>query len=101
MTTPATAQTWRGLAAEEADAASAGGGALLHGRSRRLLADMLGRERGRVTLTMALITVASLAALAGPWLVGVGIDRGIPPLADHHDPGPLLALTVAFAVTVA
>ena len=100
MSTPATAQPWRGLAADEAEEASAGGGALLHGRSRRLLADMLGRQRGRATLTMALIVVASLAALAGPWLVGVGIDQGIPPLADHHDPGPLLALTAAFAVTV-
>jgi ABC-type multidrug transport system fused ATPase/permease subunit len=101
MSTPATAPAWRGLAAEEADEASAGGGALLHGRSRRLLADMLGRQRGRVALTLALIVVASLAALAGPWLVGVGIDRGIPPLATRHDPGPLLALTAAFAVTVA
>jgi ATP-binding cassette, subfamily B, bacterial len=100
MTTPATAQPWRGLAADEAEEASAGGGALLHGRSRRLLADMLGRQRGRAILTMTLIVIASLAALAGPWLVGVGIDRGIPPLADHHDPGPLLALTAAFAVTV-
>jgi ATP-binding cassette, subfamily B, bacterial len=54
-----------------------------------------------VTLTMVLIAVASLAALAGPWLVGVGIDRGIPPLARRHDPGPLLALTAAFAITVA
>ena len=81
MTTPATAQPWRGLAAEEADEASAGGGALLHGRSRRLLADMLGRQRRRVISTLTLIVVASLAALAGPWLVGVGIDRGIPPLA--------------------
>jgi ATP-binding cassette, subfamily B, bacterial len=101
MSTPATARPWRGLAAEEADEASTGGGALLHGRSRRLLADMLDRQRGRVALTMALIVVASLAALAGPWLVGVGIDRGIPPLAEHHDPGPLLALTAAFAITVA
>jgi ATP-binding cassette, subfamily B, bacterial len=54
-----------------------------------------------VIATLTLIVVASLAALAGPWLVGVGIDRGIPPLAEHHDPGPLLALTAAFAVTVA
>ena len=52
MTTPATAQPWRGLAADEADEASAGGGALLHGRSRRLLADMLGRQRGRAALTI-------------------------------------------------
>jgi ATP-binding cassette subfamily B protein len=101
MTTPATAQPWRGLAAEEADEAGAGGGALLHGRSRRLLAGMLGRQRHRVITTLTLIVVASLAALAGPWLVGVGIDRGIPPLARRHDPGPLLALTAAFAITVA
>jgi ABC-type multidrug transport system fused ATPase/permease subunit len=100
MTTPASAQPWRGLAADEAEEASAGGGALLHGRSRRLLAGMLGRQRRRVALTMTLIVVASLAALAGPWLVGVGIDRGIPPLARRHDPGPLLALTAAFAITV-
>jgi ATP-binding cassette, subfamily B, bacterial len=101
MTTPATATPWRGLAAEEADEASAGGGALLHGRSRRLLAGLLGRRRRRVIATLTLIVVASLAALAGPWLVGVGIDRGIPPLAEHHDPGPLLVLTAAFAITVA
>jgi ATP-binding cassette, subfamily B, bacterial len=49
---------------------------------------------------MALIVIASLAALAGPWLVGVGIDRGIPPLVVSHDAGPLLGLTAAFGITV-
>src|SRR5437763_3540671 len=101
MSGPATAQPWRGLAAEEADEVTAGAAALLRGRSRRLLAGMLRGERGRVALTMALIVVATLAALAGPWLVGVGIDRGIPPLASHRDPGPLLVVTAAYAVTVA
>ncbi len=93
-----TAQPWRGLAAEES--AEASGAALLHHRSRRLLAEMLGGERGQVALTMALIVIASLAALAGPWLVGVGIDRGIPPLVASRDAGPLLGLTAAFGITV-
>ena len=93
-----TAQPWRGLAAEES--AEASGAALLHHRSRRLLAEMLGGQRGQVALTMALIVIASLAALAGPWLVGVGIDRGIPPLVASHDAGPLLGLTAAFGITV-
>jgi ABC-type multidrug transport system fused ATPase/permease subunit len=96
-----TTQTWRGLAAEETEPITASAAALLRGRSRKLLAGLLRRDRGRVAMTMALIVVASLAALAGPWLVGVGIDRGIPPLARSRDAAPLLGLTAAFAVTVA
>jgi len=96
-----TAQPWRGLAAAETEETTASAAALLRGRSRRLLADLLRGDRRRVAVTMALIVTASLAALAGPWLVGVGIDRGIPPLAGSHDAAPLLVLTAAFAVTVA
>ncbi len=96
-----TAQPWRGLAAAETEETTASAAALLRGRSRRLLADLLRGDRRRVAVAMALIVTASLAALAGPWLVGVGIDRGIPPLARSHDAAPLLVLTAAFAVTVA
>jgi len=93
-------QTWRGLAAVEAQP-PASPAALLHGRSRRLLVGLLRGERRRVAATLALIVAASLAALAGPWLVGLGIDRGIPPLRRGGDAAPLAVLTAAFAVTVA
>jgi ABC-type multidrug transport system fused ATPase/permease subunit len=45
--------------------------------------------------------VSSLAALAGPWLVGIAIDSGLPPLLDGRSALPLLGIAAAFAVAVA
>ena len=45
--------------------------------------------------------VESLAALAGPWLVGIAIDAGLPPLLHGGDVRPLLGIAAAFAVAVA
>jgi ATP-binding cassette subfamily B protein len=96
----ADAQSWRGVAAETADELSAPIEALLRKRSRRLLGDLL-RPHGRaVALTAAAIIVASLASLAGPWLIGVAIDNGIPPLMKSGDPVPLLRIAAVFAATV-
>ena len=94
------AQSWRGIAAETADEISAPIEALLRKRSRRLLADLLRPHRRAVALTAAAIIVASLASLAGPWLIGVAIDNGIPPLVATGDPVPLLRIAAVFAVTV-
>jgi ATP-binding cassette, subfamily B, bacterial len=92
---------WRGVAAEKTDDLSAGLVALLRERSRQLLGDLLRPHRRAVTATVSLIVVESLAALAGPWLVGLAIDNGLPPLLHSHDAGPLLAIAAAFAVAVA
>jgi ABC-type multidrug transport system fused ATPase/permease subunit len=92
---------WRGVAAEKADEVSAGLAALLRERSRRLLGDLLRPYRRAVILTISLIVVESLAALAGPWLVGIAIDAGLPPLLHGGDVGPLLGIAGAFAVAVA
>jgi len=92
---------WRGVAAEKADEVTAGLAALLRERSRRLLGDLLRPHRRAVIATISLIVVESLAALAGPWLVGLAIDNGLPPLLHAHDAGPLLAIAAAFAVAVA
>jgi ATP-binding cassette, subfamily B, bacterial len=91
---------WRGVAAEKTDEVSAGLAALLRDRSRRLLGDLLRPYRRAVIATVSLIVVASLAALAGPWLVGIAIDSGLPPLLHAHDAAPLLGIAVAFAVAV-
>jgi ATP-binding cassette, subfamily B, bacterial len=53
-----------------------------------------------VIATISLIVVESLAALAGPWLVGLAIDNGLPPLVHAHDAAPLLAIAAAFACAV-
>ena len=102
MSTPSGAgAAWRGVATEKAEEVSSGLAALLRERSRRLLGDLLRPYRRAVTGTVALIVVESLAALAGPWLVGIAIDSGLPPLLHAHDAAPLLAITAAFAVAVA
>jgi ATP-binding cassette, subfamily B, bacterial len=92
---------WRGVAAEKADDVSAGLAALLRERSRRLLGDLLRPYRRQVITTISLIVLSSLAALAGPWLVGIAIDSGLPPLLDGRNALPLLAIAAAFAVAVA
>jgi len=94
-----TAQAWRGVAAEDADEITASLAALLRTRGRRLLQDLLSPHRAWCATILLLIVIANLAALAGPWLVGVGIDR-IPQLDHSHDAAPLIVVIVAFAVTV-
>jgi ABC-type multidrug transport system fused ATPase/permease subunit len=89
------------VAAEKAEEVSAGLAALLRERSRRLLGELLRPHRRAVTATISLIVVESLAALAGPWLVGIAIDTGLPPLLHAGDPAPLLGIAAAFAVAVA
>jgi ATP-binding cassette, subfamily B, bacterial len=96
----ADAPSWRGVAAESVDEVSAPLEALLRKRSRRLLADLLRPHRRAVALTAAAIIVASLASLAGPWLIGIAIDNGIPPLVKGGDPAPLLRIAGVFALTI-
>jgi ATP-binding cassette subfamily B protein len=95
-----TTDAWRGVAAEKAEEVSAGLAALLRERSRRLLGDLLRPYRRAVIATISLIVVESLAALAGPWLVGIAIDTGLPPLLHARDVAPLLGIAAAFAVAV-
>jgi ABC-type multidrug transport system fused ATPase/permease subunit len=97
---PADAQGWRGIASEQVDELSAPLAALLRRRSRLLLADLLRPYRRGVAWTAAAIVVASLAALAGPWLVGIAIDNGIPPVLKSGNPVPLLRVAAVFAATV-
>jgi ATP-binding cassette, subfamily B, bacterial len=92
--------TWRGIATEQVDDVSAPLAALLRRRSRALLTDLLRPYRRGVAWTAAAIVIASLAALAGPWLVGVAIDNGFPPVLKSGDPVPLLRIAAVFAVTV-
>jgi ATP-binding cassette, subfamily B, bacterial len=94
------ADAWRGIAAEDADEVTGGLAALLRRRARRLLFSLLRPQRARVVVTFLLIVTASLAALAGPWLVGVAIDRGIPPLLHGGDLAPMALYVVGFAAAV-
>jgi ATP-binding cassette subfamily B protein len=96
---PLEGKSWRGIAAEHADDVPAPLAALLRRRSRVLLGNLLRPHRRSVTLTAVLIVVSSLCALAGPWLIGIAIDNGLPPMLKGNA-GPLLWIALAFAVTV-
>jgi ABC-type multidrug transport system fused ATPase/permease subunit len=88
------------VASEKIDEISAPLEALLRKRSRRLLGDLLRPHRWIVALTAGAIVVASLTSLAGPWLIGIAIDSGIPPLVKGSDAVPLLRIAAVFALTV-
>ena len=79
MSTIAPADRWRGVASEEVDEYSANVAGLLRRRSRRLLASLARPYRGGLIAAAALITIRSAAYLSLPYLVGLGIDRGIKP----------------------
>ena len=73
----APADRWRGVASEEVDEYSASVAGLLRRRSRRLLAGLARPYRKELLLSAVLILIRSGAYLALPYLVGLGIDRGI------------------------
>jgi ATP-binding cassette subfamily B protein len=75
----APADKWRGVASEEVDEFSASVAGLLRKRSRRLLAELAHPYRWQLALAGALILIRSAAYLSVPYLIGLGIDRGIRP----------------------
>jgi ABC-type multidrug transport system fused ATPase/permease subunit len=85
---------WRGVAGEDAEEMTASGSSFLRGRSRRLLGELLRPHRRALWVLLGTLTVQNLAWLAGPFLIGVGIDAGVPALLDG-DPWPLVWTTAA------
>jgi len=67
-------------------------------RSLGLLGSLLRPVARRASLTALVVVVAQLALVAGPALVAVGIDRGIPALRTG-DTGPLLLVAGGYALT--
>ncbi len=98
MSQPAT-QSWRGIAAEEATDVSKGLSLLLRRRSRALLADLLRPHRRTVALIVLLVLTANLAGLAGPWLIGIGVDR-LPALISTHNAVPIIIVVAGFCVAI-
>ncbi len=93
------AQSWRGIATEDATEFSKGLSLLLRRRSRALLADLLRPHARTVALIGLLVLIANLAGLAGPWLIGIGIDR-VPALMRTHDSAPIIVVVAGFSVAI-
>jgi ATP-binding cassette subfamily B protein len=98
-------EAWRGIApdadAERSAAEASGRAAVVRLRSdtRALLASLLRPHRRLILFALALLLVQNSAGMAGPYLVKLGIDRGIPPLSGPaHDARILLGVGIAFAL---
>ncbi|HEY1616137.1 MAG TPA: ABC transporter ATP-binding protein, partial [Streptosporangiaceae bacterium] len=90
---------WRGIATEDAEEVSPGLSSFLRRRSRRLLWDLLRPHRAQAASILVLIVVTNVAILAGPYLVGRGVDQ-IPQLTRTHDMAPLALIIAGFGVAV-
>ncbi|MDQ4037574.1 MAG: ABC transporter ATP-binding protein/permease, partial [Actinomycetota bacterium] len=85
---------WRGIATENVDDLPSEAGVFLRARSRRLLGELVRPHRRQVRWLLLVVILQNLAWLAGPWLVGLGIDNALPALIDGRV-GPLIVIGTA------
>jgi ABC-type multidrug transport system fused ATPase/permease subunit len=98
VTAPAVTE-WRGVADERDDDVTSEVSLLLRSRSRRLLGSLLRPHRKRLWALLTVILVENAAAMAGPYLVKVGIDTGLPPVIRGESPRTLVIVVAAFLGT--
>ncbi len=75
---PVDEDSWRGVAAEEIDELDYRTGLKLQARSRKLLGSLLRPHAGLAVLALVVVILENLANLAGPLIIAVAIDRGVP-----------------------
>jgi ABC-type multidrug transport system fused ATPase/permease subunit len=93
-------ENWRGVATENVEELSAGAGIFLRARSRRLLGSLLAPHHRALWGLLVTILVQNAAWLAGPLLIGLGIDVAVPALRNG-DPWPLVWIAGAMVVAAA
>jgi ATP-binding cassette, subfamily B, bacterial len=91
-------QQWHGVAAEDIDTIDTATGLRLAIRSRRLLGSLLRPQLPRISAAVGMLLADQVALLAGPLLIAVAIDRGIPAALDGRT-GPLIWCIAGYAVT--
>ncbi|MFL6114677.1 MAG: ABC transporter ATP-binding protein [Catenulispora sp.] len=97
MTTTTT--DWRGVAVEKKDDLPPGQARLrLRAQSRALLGRLVRPHRKELIFCAGMVLVQTAFNMAGPYLVAVGIDRGIPAVR-RGDAGPIVAVFAAMLVS--
>ncbi|HEY7225688.1 MAG TPA: ABC transporter ATP-binding protein [Micromonosporaceae bacterium] len=97
--------SWRGVAQDEdaertaAEGTDATATIRLRRSSRALLVDLLRPHRRTLWTAVGLLVLQNAASMAAPYLVMIGIGKGIAPLA-HGDASVLIAVAAGFAVAV-
>jgi ABC-type multidrug transport system fused ATPase/permease subunit len=103
-TTPAPSDTmreWRGVGAEETSEISAKGSVFLKRRSRALLGLLLSPHKRSVALMLVLIVIENGSRLAVPYLVSLGIDRGVPPIMNGGSARTLIEIVSIMVAVIA
>jgi ATP-binding cassette subfamily B protein len=87
-----------GTTGEERDDFTRSESKQIRGRSLRLLGSLLAPIRGRLLLGVVVIVVSTAAQVAGPALIAVGIDKGLPALL-RNDWMPIALAGSAYLIT--
>src|SRR3954465_15650154 len=93
-----TTEDWRGVAAEEVEEVDLLVGTRLQARSRKLLRSLVRPRVATGLFALALVIGENLLTLAGPVLIAVAIDTGIPD-AVRGDTGVLAACVGGYLVS--
>jgi ABC-type multidrug transport system fused ATPase/permease subunit len=90
---------WRGVAVEDVDDVTGTLAGFLRKRSRKLLGLILRPHARSLVGAGFLIAIRTLCVLAGPLLVEIGIDNGIPPLmrGGSGDKTTIILVVVGYA----
>lgn len=65
-------------------------------RSSKLLGSLLRPLRGRVIWAMIIVAVSTGLQTAGPALIAIGIDTGLPAIVDHQDAMPIAVIVLLY-----
>jgi len=90
-----------GVAAEERRDLSKAEIKALRARSLRLLGTSIRPLRRRVAATMAMVIISTIAQVAGPTLLAIGIDKGLGALTTNHDAKPAILITLSYIALAA
>jgi len=99
-TQPRPGERWRGVLEEEPGEDAERLTPAPGDGSRRLLGELLRPHRRRLALVIAVVLVENAARLSLPLLVGLGIDRGLPPIIAGDSARTLLAIVGAMVFAV-
>jgi ATP-binding cassette subfamily B protein len=96
-----TTDSWRGVGNEQTEDVPEHVSLLLRARSRRLVRLLLRPHRRLLAFVLTVVVIENAARLAIPYLVKVGIDRGIPAEVKQHDKTVLIVVVlIVFAAAM-
>ncbi|HWI30188.1 MAG TPA: ABC transporter ATP-binding protein [Microbacterium sp.] len=71
---------------------------VIRARSLRLLGSLVSPLRWQVVLAAVVLVVSTALRVAGPWLIGVGIDRALPQVIENNDWMPTIVVVLVYLV---